>query len=352
MKRFQNNSLNFENQDFHIGIDTHKKQWTVTIRTNGMELKRYTAEPCVETLVNYMRRNYPGGIYKFVYEAGFCGYWIVRSLKELGYEAIVVNAADVPTMQKERLTKSDRVDSRKLAREYENGTLKSIYVPTPYEQSLRSLSRLREQIVKQQTRLINRIKGFLNLHGIVILHKNLLSKKAASWLKELEFEQEVNKLYLSALFDGLESNSQRLLEINRHIREISNKIKDIEYICSIPGIGYITAFTLYAELCNIKRFKRLDNLASIVGFIPVVSSSDEREKVGGLTNRSNKYLRKMLIESAWRAIRIDPALTLAYSRLSKRMIGQRAIIKIAKKLLNRIRYCWLNQQFYSLAVVK
>jgi transposase len=318
----------------------------------GMELKKLSVEPRVENLVNYMKRNYPGGIYKFVYEAGFCGFWILRKLKEMGYEAIIVNAADVPTMQKEKLTKTDKIDSGKLSREYENGSLKAIYIPTPAQQSLRSYSRLREQLVKQQTRLANRVKGFFNLHGIEILSKNLLSKKGRQWIENLEFSERVNKLYLITLFEDLVSNYNQLLKVNKNIREMSKGIKEIEYIQSVPGIGYITAFTIYSELCDIKRFKNLDTVKSLVGFIPIVRSSDEKITVGGLTHRGNRYLKRMLIQAAWQAIRRDPALTLAYRELKKRMIGQKAIIMIVKKLLNRIRYCWLRHQYYNLAVVQ
>lgn len=352
MKQVQNSILNFFKQVFYIGIDTHKRQWTISIRTMGMELKKLPVEPRVEDLVNYMKRNYPGGTYKFVYEAGFCGFWIARKLKEMGYEAIIVNAADVPTMQKEKLTKTDKIDSGKLSREYENGSLKAIYIPTPSQQSLRSYSRLREQLVKQQTRLANRIKGFFNLHGIEILHRNLLSKKGRKWIKSLEFSEKVNKFYLITLFEDLVSNYNQLLKVNKNIREMSKGIKEIEYIQSVPGIGNITAFTIYSELCDIKRFKNLDNIKSLVGFIPIVRSSDEKITVGGLTHRGNRYLKRMLIQAAWQAMRRDPALTLAYSELKKRMIGQKAIIMIVKKLLNRIRYCWLKHQYYNLAVVQ
>lgn len=352
MKQSQNNKLNFVKQVFYVGIDTHKRQWTISIRTTGIELKKLSVEPRVQDLVNYMKREYPGGIYKFVYEAGFCGFWIVRELQESGYEAIVVNAADIPAMQKEKLTKTDKSDSGKLSREYENGSLSGIYVPTREQQSLRSYSRLREQLVRQQTRLANRIKGFFNLHGIEILYQNLLSKKGRQWIESVEMAEKVNKFYLTTLHEALVSNYNQLLKVNKNISEMCHRIKEIEYIQSVPGIGYITAFTIYSELCDIKRFKNLDTIRSLVGFIPIVRSSDEKIKVGGLTHRGNRYLKRMLIQAAWQAIRRDPALTLAYSELKKRMIGQRAIIKIVKKLLNRIRYCWLNHQHYNMAVVQ
>ena len=79
--------------------------------------------------------------------------------------------------------------------------------------------------------------------------------------------------------------------------------------------------------------------------------SGEKEKVLGLSNRHNRYLRNMLIESAWVAVRKDPALTLKYSELIRRMSKQEAIIRIAKKLLNRIRFVWKNNTCYSFALV-
>ena len=102
---------------------------------------------------------------------------------------------------------------------------------------------------------------------------------------------------------------------------------------------------------NINRFQGLDELASFVGLVPAVYSSGEKEKVLGLSVRHNQYLRYMLIESAWVAIRKDPALTLKYSELIRRMSKQEAIIRIAKKLLNRIRFVWKNNLPYSFSLV-
>ncbi len=54
----QNNKLDFTNQEFHIGIDVHKKNWSVTIRSNQMELKTFSMNPSPEDLYHYMNRNY------------------------------------------------------------------------------------------------------------------------------------------------------------------------------------------------------------------------------------------------------------------------------------------------------
>ncbi len=78
----------------------------------------------------------------------------------------------------------------------------------------------------------------------------------------------------------------------------------------------------------------------------------KRRKYLGLSFQFNRYLRSLLIESAWVAIRKDPALTLAYNNFLIRLSAQEAIVRIAKKLLNRIYYVLKNEKEYIYSVVK
>ena len=118
--------VQFDGQEFNLGLDVHHKSWKVTIRTMGMEVKTMVMPPDPVGLHAYMRRNYPGGRYRSVYEAGFSGFWAHRRLIDLGITNSVVHAADVPTSDKERRQKDDIRDSRKLARCLENGELEPI----------------------------------------------------------------------------------------------------------------------------------------------------------------------------------------------------------------------------------
>lgn len=354
----QDTQLDFSSQSFFIGLDVHKKSWTVTIRSNAMELKRFSMNPSPEELAEYMKKHYPKGKYFSVYESGFCGYWIHRELEALGISNIVVNAADVPTSNKEKLNKTDPVDSRKLSRELENGTLKGIYVPDKLSQELRSLSRLRSQIVKDLSRIKNRIKSYLALYG----HKLPENCEMKHWsarfiehLKNIEFEYQAGKDHLQFYIEGLTDLRQRLLRVTKQLRGYlreNGKQKDLELLMSLPGVGYITAVTILLEVIDINRFKSLDYLASYIGLVPTLRSSGDKEQTLGISIRQNKHLRALLIESAWVAVRKDPALTLSFSLLSRRMSKQQAIIRIARKLLSRLQYVWKNRTNYTYSVVK
>ena len=111
---------------------------------------------------------------------------------------------------------------------------------------------------------------------------------------------------------------------------------------------------LLTELVDMNRFKTLDHLASYIGLVPGEHSSgdDDDENITGITPRCNRYLRSILVECAWVAVRKDTALTMCYSELTKRMKGQKAIIRIARKLLNRIRYVLNNNREYVIAVIE
>ena len=349
------NAVNFSGQDFFIGLDVHLKSWKVTIRHNRMELRTFSMNPSPDELHRHLNKNYASGNYYTVYESGFCGYWIHRKLTELGINNIIVNAADIPTTNKEKDQKRDHIDSRKLARELENASIKGIYIPTEKQQALRSVSRVYYQTVDDRKRLKLRIKSYLHFNGIEIPRADHLSHwsgRFMHWLKSIEFSDKENSYHLKQLIIALEQKRRQTLDILKYIRRHFKDIPAIAFLQSVKGIGLITAFTLSSELIDIRRFKNCDQLASYVGLVPSVSASGEKESNKGLTFRHNKYLRKRIIESAWVAVRTDPGLTMSFGQLIKRMPKQKAIIRIAKKLLNRIRYVWMNEKPYVTGVIE
>ena len=359
MSSFQNNSLTFKNQNFYIGIDVHKNQWTICVVSMNMLLTKYVSiNPTPDTLLKYMQRRYPDGNYYAVYEAGFSGFWAARELNRIGIHCIVTHPADVPTKQKERLNKNDRVDSKKLARTLSNGDLEAINIPERIAEEYRSLNRYRLQTIKDQTRLKNRIKSKLHYFGINIppqYEDRRWTGKFIHWLLSIKFDTDFAQFAFNDLVNQLVEARNRLTEILRMMRTMSKKVGSFSLIAphllTVPGIGFITAMTLLTEIIDMNRFKTLEKLAAYVGLIPSIQSSDEKEKNHGISDRRNKYLRTMLIEAAWKSVKKDPALTMKFANLCQRMNNNKAIVRIAKILLKRIRFVWKNQKPYVNAVV-
>lgn len=135
-----------------------------------------------------MNENYPKARFYSAYEAGFSGFWAHRKLIELGIDNIVVNPADIPTTQKENTTKSDSVDSRKIARFLRSGALKGIHIPKIETEGDRILLRSRNKIIQDIGRIKRRIKALLYIQGITyppeIGNSTHWSARFMKWLSE------------------------------------------------------------------------------------------------------------------------------------------------------------------------
>ena len=352
------NKLDFAGQKIYVGMDIHKKSWSISILTDKLEHKTFTQPPEVGTLVNYLRRNFPGASYQSVYEAGYCGFWIHDRLQEHGVQCLVVNPADVPTKDKERRSKTDRVDCRKLARNLRNGEIKGIYVPCRPKVEDRSLIRTRHSMVRKQTRCKNQIKAILQFYGIRIpeeLAESHWSKRFITWIEAIRMERASGNYALKVQLEELNHKSKIIADLTRAIRLLANSEENrqnVRLLKTVPGISTLTAMTLLTELYEIARFKNLDKLCSYVGLIPDTESSGETDRKTGITSRRNAQLRSILIEIASVAVRKDPTLLMAFTTLCKKMPKTNAIVRIARKLLSRIRYVLKNQQEYVSAVVR
>ena len=347
----------FSNENFYIGIDVHKKSWQIAIQLDNNFLTTYSMDADPQQLINHMQKNYPNGNYHSVYEAGFSGFGIHEKLMQSGFDNIIVSPGDIPITNKEKSYKNDTVDCKKLARELSNGSLKSIYIPDTYHQELRSLVRRREDLAVTQAQIKQKIKSCLMFHGIETPDElKYWSGNYINWLKTRQFQYNAGSNNLSILIEELtmikKLLSTTLKSIRNEYQSIPQVKKIIDLLKTVPGIGIVTAVTLYTEIIDIRRFEKIDKLPSFVGLIPSISASGDKERNRGLTHRHNSHLRNLIIESAWIAMRKDPALTFAYSQYKKRMVTQKAIIRIAKKLLFRIRHVWINETPYCLSIVE
>ena len=349
----KNNTGSERVQEYYVGMDVHKGKWVITIRCCGFALKTLVVDPSVEVLMKYLERNFPGGKFTCTYEAGFCGFWIARELKKRGVECLVVNPADVPTRDKERVNKKDKVDSRKLARELEKGNLEGIYIPDEWMQRLKSLGRLSISCGRDMTRIKNRIKSHLHLYGIEIPSHSECYHWSGNFIRALEgMCRKCDPFgdYMNACIEKLKAERARQAGLLKKLRGYANSCgwgEIIGRLISIPGIGFKTAITLMTEIEDMRRFKDLDSLCSFVGLIPSCGGSGDREMDFGITRRHNTYLRYLLVEAAWVIVRKDKVLLETYNKFLSRMTKQNAIIRIAKKLLGRIRYVWLNNKDYA-----
>lgn len=347
-----NKSINFSGQSFYIGLDVHKKSWTVTVRTLSLEVAHFTQKPDAGLLVGYLIKRYPEGRFISAYEAGFCGTSIHSALCKAGISNIIIHPGDLPQTDKLRNNKTDLHDSRAIARYLEVGVLKGIHVMPVEQQERRSLFRCREAKVKDVTRSSNRLRSLLDYAGIelpeVFRDNEYINRNFISWLSELEMATPQGTDTLKYHLEELVYQRRQLLNITRNLKQTMLAHYSDSYVSllTVPGIGPITAMGLLAETGDLKRFDNPDEFASFMGLIPSERSSGDTVYRTGIQPRCNTHLRPLFIEAAWMSIRRCPTL-LAYYKKHMGKNNKKAIVKVARKLaliakavaVNKIPYC-------------
>jgi len=199
----------------------------------------------------------------------------------------------------------------------------------------------------------------LYFYGITITEEDIgkhWSRNYVQWLDNIILREESGTFALKVYLEELKHLKGLIAQTTRQIRQLAANqryTKLVKLLVSIPGISTLSAMTLLTEIHEVGRFKKFDYLNSYVGLKPSEHSSGEKINKTDITQRKNAYLRHILIESSWIAIKKDPALLMAYHKfISKGKTKSRAIIKIARKLLNRIYYVLKSEQPYCLGIVE
>ena len=233
------NIISYKNTKVYIGIDVHKKTYTWSAFCEGMIVKTVTTPArCEEFALNLKKWFGEGEIYS-VYEAGFSGFRLHRVLESVGIKNIVINPASLEIAAKDKV-KTDRRDSKKLAEQLGRGRLHGIHIPTEKEELSRLITRTREQIVEEQVRVANQIKGRLHFFNLLDTDDNSVVRE--SFLKKIEtwgLPAEL-KYSLDLLVAHWRFLDQQLEDLKIEMKAQSFEDSYNEGIYqSIPGVGDI-----------------------------------------------------------------------------------------------------------------
>jgi transposase len=253
--------------------------------------------------------------------------------------------------------KTNRLDSRGLSENLRGGQLKSIHVPTEIYRELRHLTQLRDTFVSEMVASKQRIKSLLLFEGISFppapAGRGQWSLAVRAKLRKLQCSRSV-RFKLDQLLENVEFSEKQALKTTREIRRFCREDPElsqcIEYLMSIPGIGWIVASQLLARIGNWRELKNIRQLAGFLGLAPTENSTGERTERGSITHSGDGRLRSKLVQASWSAIRQDAELREFFRsvcRTHPRNIAPRvAIVAVARKLGVRISVVLMQQRPY------
>ena len=291
---------------------------------------------------------------KVVYEAGPCGFWLYDKLLQDGIEVLVVPLSLIP-IESGNKVKTDKRDSRKLAKLLESNMLKRVYVLSEENRVDRELLRTRRQIVEHRNDVARQIKSKLLFDGITspISARHGWGQSYLQWLKGLDLQREGLRVCFESFIELYEYLTDQLMKMSQRVKELSQSLKyreRVRLLRTVPGIGTLIAMEIWVELQDLERFRRADELASYMGLTPSEFSTGQYVRQGRITRCGNKGVRTCLVESSWILIQKDPLMKATYHQLKEFKGAKRAIIAIARKLIIRIRRMLLNNEPYVIGV--
>lgn len=336
----------------YVGIDLHRVNWHVTVRTADAEVFSGSLPGTWEALKKLFDR-YPNYHISVVYEAGYFGFWLYDRIVRYGADCMVTPPSLIPQEYGNHV-KTDRRDSRKLAYFLAKGLLKRVWVPSEEERYHRQVIRRRCQLVGDRVRVQNRIKAELRFYGIE------LADPRGKWtlvyvdnLRRLKFNNHWMQESFRRLIEEYDFISQQIVHQTKLLRELAATDfyrEQMEILRSTPGIGLIAAMEYLLELQDVKRFRRSDQLAAYVGLTPSQYSSADKVRMGRITCIGKNTLRGTLVEVAWRVIGKDPAMRQKYDTLKARCGSKRAIVAIARIVLLRTRRMLIDRKPYVIGL--
>ncbi len=344
-----------KDQAIYVGLEDSKKTWKLCIRSFGKVVKEASMPADYSNLRAYFHRNFPGCAISIIYEAGYSGFNLYDRIKADGWKCIVTPPNKV-TQEKCQRQKNDRIDSRRLARVLEAGDYHTCYIPSKELREDRQIARCYEQNLKDIRQSCNRFRRLLEYHGLDHLFPTgrwTAKKYRDAWvtLEQMELSESLRFSIeeLRRKIEYLWETKRRLLEHLKRLLMDWRYKENVDFLVSVPGIGWLTAIRLMLEIGSIDRFPRKEQFANYLGLVPSEYSSGEMERKGHITKEGSRGIRSWLVESSWIAIKKDPALLEKYRRvLSQSGSSKKAIVAVARTLAIRIRSILISKQEYTL----
>lgn len=291
-----------------VGMDAHKKAINVAVLFPGnprpLEWELPNEPAAVKRLVKKLRREAPGEV-RCCYEAGPVGYTLQRQItsdKSAGVICEVIAPSLVPVKPGDRV-KTDRRDARKLAELLRAGLLTEVHPPTEAEESVRDLSRCREDAKQNLLSARHRLGKMLLRRGLVYgLGKKAWTQRHRQWLKGLTFGHEADQAVFDDYLLGVEHIEERILTLDAKLSSLAQQDpyrEPVGWLRCFRGIDTVTAMILVTELHDFRRFQSPRHLMAYLGLTPSEHSSSDKRRLGSITKAGNSHVRRVLVETSW-----------------------------------------------------
>ena len=283
-----------------VGIDLHRRRSVIVRMTEDgrkLETVRITNSPAALRREIAKAGQHP----RVVVEATYGWYWAADVLEEAGAEVHLAHPLGVKAFTYRRV-KNDERDAADLADLLRMGRLPEAWLAPPEIRELRELTRYRHKLAGLRTSCRDQVHAVLAKLGIRVTHSDLFGVHGQAWLDGLHLPQPYSGKVASLRQLNAELTGEITL-LEQVIGDLLAGHEGYRAIQALPGIGPVLGAVIVAEIGDIRRFRRPEQLCSWAGLTPRHRESDTKVSRGHVTRQGSRMLRW----SVCQAIQRQPA---------------------------------------------
>ncbi len=274
-------------------------------------------------------------------ETGPAAHHWAREISKLGHDARLMPAAFVKPFRTGE--KTDANDAKAICEALVRPQMRFIPVKSTDHQGIVALHSSRVLLIKQRTQIVNTLRSLFAEYGVVtkvgVVHVVRLAEQLFTGeLALIPSHARLVGMVLLGQFRELEKQ----VEILEQTLDRWHKQDDVSRrLATIPGVGLITASALAALTIDPNRFPTGRHFASWLGLAPSQNSSGPNVRMGGISRRGNRYLRRLLVTSALPKVRYAISKPSEGDQRTVEMLRRRPVKVVTVAAANRnARIAW------------
>ena len=279
---------------------------------------------------------------KIAMEACASAHYWAREFRHMGHQVVLLPPQHVKAYL--RGQKNDYNDALAIAESALHGKIRPVAIKCVEQQDEQAFHRIRRQLVGDQTRLINQVRGLLAEYGIV------LAQGEAVFRREIPIVLGEAENGLSERFRHLLARQyQRFVSLTEEIAWYRDQLKgqaktdDVcRRLCDIPGFGPVVSSAFKSWMGDGKQFKKGREAAAALGVVPRQYSTGGKDQLSGITKRGDTYVRTLVVHGARSVVIRAKTKTDPLSQWINRLVATRGFNKAVVALANKlVRMAWV-----------
>lgn len=325
-------NINNNENKLYVGMDLHKNSSSFCVKDYAGNIVR---QEKILTDKNQIRDFMLslGQRASVVLEPVSQWYTYADMLEQLGNEVHLAHPLKVKAIASARI-KTDKIDASVLSDLLRANLLPEAYFAKKEVRNWKEIARFRASLLNLRTQVKNKVHAILHKHALRHNFSNLFGKAGRIWLSGLALAEpfKTNLTQYLSLIDFLTK------QIDVAEAQVEKQVADhpqAKLLTSMPGVSYVSALTIMAEIGDINRFPSAKQLMGYAGLVPSTYSSGDIARHGRITKTGSKWLRYIMTETAHHQVlcKKQPGFGSYYLALKQRKGSGTAAVATARKLL-------------------